>query len=109
LIAGNVLILASGGRRRLASMTGVLVANPMKGSGLDQGRFGLGSQRLVAGEAEDEIQMRVALAHGHQFGIGKVPIAAQHDMGLGPVPADQVQHSPDDGRVLTPRRALARA
>ena len=62
-------------------------------------------QTAVAGQAEEEIGVRIVERQLHQFHVGKVGIAAQKDAGLGPVLA----HPLENHRVLRALRAFAGA
>ena len=66
-------------------------------------------QTAVAGQAEEEIGVRIVERQLHQFHVGKVGIAAQKDAGLGPVLAHPLEHPLENHRVLRALRAFAGA
>lgn len=65
-------------------------------------------QNLVAGQAEDKVGIPISQDQGHQFRIGEVAVAAQQDMGCGPVPTQQVEHPLHDHGVLGAAGGFAR-
>ena len=64
-------------------------------------------QHLVTAETEDEVGVRVVERQLHQLGVGEMPVAAQHDVGLRPGRPHAFEHALDDHGVLGPGRALA--
>ena len=69
----------------------------------------LARQHGVAAQTEDEIGIAIGHDQRHQLGIGEMPVAAQHDMGMRPMMPQQAQHALHDHGVLGPGRSLARA
>ncbi len=69
--------------------------------------LGLARQDRVAGQAEDEVGIAIGLNQSHQLGIGEVAVAAQQDVGLRPVAAQQAEHSLHDHGVLGAGRTFA--
>ena len=74
--------------------------------GLEQ-RLGETGQDGVAGEAKDEIGMRVIEGELHQFRVGEVAITAQDDAGIGPSLPQAAQHPLEDHGVLRSGGTLA--
>jgi len=64
-------------------------------------------EHTVAGQAEDEIRVRVIERQLHQFGVGEMAVAAQHDVGLGPGGTQTLENPLEDHGVLRPLWALA--
>lgn len=71
--------------------------------------LGPARQYRIAGQAEEEVGIAVGQDQRHQLGIGKVAVAAQQDMGLRPVAAQQADHPLHDHGVLGAGRAFAGA
>ena len=71
--------------------------------------FSLAQQDGIAGQTEDEIGIAIGLNQLHQFRIREVTIAAQQDMGAGPVLPQQAQHPLHDHGILGAGRAFAEA
>ena len=65
-----------------------------------------GGQNGVAAQAKDEIGIANFTDLLHQLRIGEMPVAAQQDMGMRPVLAQNMQHSLHDHGILDTRRAL---
>ncbi len=66
-------------------------------------------QTAVAGQAEQEIGVRIVERQLHQFHVGEMSITTQQDAGLGPMLAQPFEHPLEDHCVLCPRRAFAGA
>jgi len=76
-------------------------------AGTLQQRRGLGCQRPVAGQAEQEVHPLVVFAQCHQLRVGEMTIPPQQDVRVRPDAAQPAQYATDDRRVLAPGGALA--
>jgi len=88
---------------------GVVAAGFVQSPGGLQVWLGPFFQAAVAGQAEQEIGVRIVERQLHQFHVGKMGITAQQDVGLGSVLAQPLEHPLDDHRVLCALRAFARS
>src|SRR5215831_14823680 len=104
----ELVIEPATGRRRLAMSPGQgdpLVMEMTRG--LDGGRS-VAEQDGVARETKDTIRPAVGSDHVDALGSSKMTIAADQNMGVGPV-APQIRQQPDPNhRIFGPRRADAR-
>jgi len=68
----------------------------------------IGAQRCIGGKSEDIVDA-VCLAEGQDFRPAIVPITADGDVGVGPVPADMPHETPEVSGRLRARGCLASA
>ena len=105
---GELVIEAATGRRRLAMGVGQRDPLVMETPGLLDGGRGLAEQDGIAREAKDKIGPAVGGDHVEDLGGGKMTIAADQNVGVGPV-VSQIRQQPDqDHGIFGPSRAGAR-
>jgi len=67
----------------------------------------LTEQDGIASQAEDTSDPTAMGQHLEHLGGGKMAVATDEDMGLGPVPPQQGEETHQDHGILSPRRTCA--
>ena len=103
----DVMIGAGARRQGLVEAAGILAAQFMLYAVVLQEWLCQARKHLVAGQPEDEIGVRVRERQLHQLRIGEMPVAAQHDVRIGPGRAQVLEHPLEDHGVFRPFRSFA--